>query len=450
MPNQKKIPQGYKLTEVGMIPEDWAVLKLEEISNVFRGASPRPIDDPKWFDSNSTVGWLRISDVSSTEKYLYNTYQNLSEKGIKQSRFVQKDKLVMSICATVGKPILLKKDVCIHDGFVVFEQLKENTEYIYYMLQSIEQNWGKNGQTGSQTNLNTALIKATTIPITREAEEQTAIANALSDVDALIQSLKKLINKKQAIKTATMQQLLTGKKRLPEFAYKEDGTPKGTKQSELGLIPEDWEVVDFGTLFEPIIPKPQINRTEKVTFLGMQDVSSEAKIINKNILSFYEIRSGFTFFCKGDVLVAKITPCFENGKGAITSTIQTEYGFGSTEFHILRARENSDQKFVYYITITGKFRKSLALEMVGSAGHRRVSFRSIQQYRIAIPQNCTEQTAIAKNLSDMDEEIEALQTRLTKTECVKQGMMQELLTGKTRLVKPSKAFKPSTSSALNA
>src|SRR5699024_7828684 len=79
-------------------------------------------------------------------------------------------------------------------------------------------------------------------------KEQTAIANALSDVDALISELENLIAKKQAIKTATMQQLLTGRTRLPQFALREDGAPKGTKPSELGEIPEDWEVHSLGDL----------------------------------------------------------------------------------------------------------------------------------------------------------------------------------------------------------
>src|SRR5690606_17625591 len=81
-----------------------------------------------------------------------------------------------------------------------------------------------------------------------EKSEQTAIANALSDVDALISELEKLIAKKQAIKTATMQQLLTGRTRLPQFALRDDGSPKGTKPSELGEIPEDWEVLKLGHL----------------------------------------------------------------------------------------------------------------------------------------------------------------------------------------------------------
>ncbi|MER2688228.1 restriction endonuclease subunit S [Escherichia coli] len=99
----------------------------------------------------------------------------------------------------------------------------------------------------ANTNINQDSLKDIYLVYPSSKKEQTAIANALSDVDALISELEKLIAKKQAIKTATMQQLLTGRTRLPQFALREDGTPKGTKPSELGEIPVDWEVVTLGT-----------------------------------------------------------------------------------------------------------------------------------------------------------------------------------------------------------
>lgn len=114
---------GYKRTEVGIIPEDWDAVRIGQLAHIARGASPRPIDSPIWFDEQSTTGWLRIADVSATAKYLDTTSQNLSRAGISHSRLVNVGSVVMSICATVGKPIITRKDVCIHDGFVVFSNL---------------------------------------------------------------------------------------------------------------------------------------------------------------------------------------------------------------------------------------------------------------------------------------------------------------------------------------
>src|SRR5690554_5562944 len=145
------------------------------------------------------------------------------------------------------------------------------------------------------------------VAIPSKENEQTAIANALSDVDALISELEKLIAKKQAIKTATMQQLLTGRTRLPQFALRDDGTPKGTKPSELGEIPEDWEVVGFGSLFQSVISKRSIKPASPISFVGMQDVTEQAQLSTQHLMTIENVKSGFTYFERGDVLVAKIT-----------------------------------------------------------------------------------------------------------------------------------------------
>ncbi|MDX9960864.1 MAG: restriction endonuclease subunit S [Aliarcobacter sp.] len=193
---------------------EWKEKRLEEISNISRGASPRPIEDSKWFDSNSSIGWVRISDISKTTKFLNYTVQKLSEDGVSQSRFVKKDNLIMSICATLGKPILTKIDSCIHDGFVVFNNLQIDREFLYYFLFFIENNWSKSGQTGSQMNLNTELINSTTILLPPTREEQLSIAKILSDMDKEIETLKSKLTKTKAIKDGIMSELLTGKTRL--------------------------------------------------------------------------------------------------------------------------------------------------------------------------------------------------------------------------------------------
>ncbi|MDO6462073.1 restriction endonuclease subunit S [Granulosicoccaceae sp. 1_MG-2023] len=207
-------PKGYKQSELGEIPEDWDAIKMGDLARIQRGASPRPIDSPIWFDRNSTVGWLRISDVSKTNKYLTETTQSLSELGIANSRFVPKLNLVMSICATVGKPIITKKDLCIHDGFVVFNGLSVNQDFMYYILKELEDEWSKQGQTGSQMNLNTDLINGTYVAVPKDDTEQTAIATILSDMDEEIQALQQRLAKTRQIKQGMMQELLTGKTRL--------------------------------------------------------------------------------------------------------------------------------------------------------------------------------------------------------------------------------------------
>lgn len=437
-----KVPVGYKQTEVGIIPEDWELKSIGELAKVYRGASPRPIDDPKWFDRNSSIGWLRISDVSNAKKYLFNTSQSLSNLGVLKSRFVPAGNLVMSICATVGKPIITKKDLCIHDGFVVFNSLVPNQEYMYYSLEKLEGSWSKKGQTGSQMNLNTTLINNVIIPIP-PLKEQIAIAEALSDVDSLLVSLEKLIEKKRAIKTGTMQQLLTGKKRLPTFAQREDGTPKGYKTTELGEIPEDWEVVSFDSILEkfqngyafsaskyaatgiPIITMSQIGLSGKFQFdlhnVNYWDFASSSD------LKDFEVHYG-------DLLIAMtdVTPD-KNLIGQMAISSYNDTALLNQRVGIIRCNPDLIQKqFLFYLSSMPIWKQYC--KNVASLGvQANIGVKDIKRAKIVLP-SLKEQTAIAEILSDMDAEIEALEAKRTKTEEIKQGMMQELLTGRTRLI----------------
>lgn len=192
---------------------EWDLRRLGDIARIQRGASPRPIDSPVWFDESSDIGWVRISDVTKSGMYLRETTQRLSQLGVKHSRPVARGSLIMSICATVGRPIVTEIDVCIHDGFVVFDDLQADKLFIYYMLKWIEPDWSKHGQTGSQMNLNTGLITGTEIALP-SLPEQAAIAVVLSDMDAELVALEQRLAKTRALKQGMMQELLTGRTRL--------------------------------------------------------------------------------------------------------------------------------------------------------------------------------------------------------------------------------------------
>jgi type I restriction enzyme S subunit len=210
---KRNIKQG-AMQQLLQPKEGWEVKKLGEVATIVRGASPRPIEDTKWFDNQSPIGWVRISDVTKSKKVLTETTQKLSDLGVKNSRLVENGNLIMSICATVGRPIFTTFDVCIHDGFVVFRNPHIDKEYLYYFLTFIEDNWSKSGQTGSQMNLNTALINKTEIPFPKSNEEQTRIANIFSDMDAELSALEQKLEKYKKVKLGMMQELLTGKTRL--------------------------------------------------------------------------------------------------------------------------------------------------------------------------------------------------------------------------------------------
>ncbi|HFG1573996.1 TPA: restriction endonuclease subunit S [Vibrio cholerae] len=421
------IRPGYKQTEVGVIPVDWEVRLVAEAFDICNNLRfPLSAKTREGMSgSYPYYGPTKIQDYLN-EYRVEGEFALIGEDG---DHFLKFDVMPQTQYATGQFNVnnhahLIKGKIASAKWFFWFFRNRDISQYL-------------TRQGAGRFKLNKASLESMPCALP-PLNEQTAIANALSDVDALIQELEKLIAKKQAIKSASMQQLLTGRTRLPPFGFEKsahhpDGRKKGYKPSELGEIPEDWEVIGFGSLFQPTVSKKAIKPNSLVSFVGMQDVTEQAQLSSQHLVTIENVKSGFTYFERGDVLVAKITPCFENGKGCHTESLQTEIGFGSTEFHVLRATENSDAKFIYYWSNRDIFRRELESEMVGSAGHRRVPLSAIAHYLIPVPQK-EEQTAIATILSDMDEEIQVLEQRLNKTRQIKQGMMQELLTGKTRLV----------------
>ena len=185
---------------------EWEEKRLGDAAKIKRGASPRPISNPKWFDENSTVGWVRISDVTRSDKILKVTEQYLSKKGIAKSRFVEKGNIIMSICATIGKPVYTGFDVCIHDGFVVFDGLKGNREFIYYLLQKIEKRWYRYGQPGIQLNLNSDIVSSELVNIPSPPEQQ-KIADFLSAIDQKIIHAQTQLEQMQSFKRGLLQQM---------------------------------------------------------------------------------------------------------------------------------------------------------------------------------------------------------------------------------------------------
>ena len=208
-----------------------------------------------------------------------------------------------------------------------------------------------------------------------------------------------------------------------------DNIPQGYKNSPLGIIPQEWEVKKLGDITE-INPSKEEISSQFVTFLTMSDVSEHGGVIKENIMPKSSIKPGLTSFKRGDIIIAKITPCFENGKGALLNNITCEYGFGSTEFHVIRYRQCN--KFIYYHTMSYAFRKRLESQMTGSAGQKRVPADSISSYKIPVP-SLSEQQKIAEILSTWDKAIEKQMQLIEKLELRKKGLMQQLLTGKKRL-----------------
>jgi type I restriction enzyme S subunit len=162
---------------LGEIPEHWEVRRIKSLSQVKRGASPRPIHDAKYFDDFGDFAWVRIADVTASERYLERTTQKLSILGQSKSVEMLPGSLFLSIAGSVGKPIITKIKCCIHDGFVYFPQFNGNTEFLYYVFAS-GRLYGVLGKLGTQLNLNTDTVGAISIAWPPE-NEQTMIVKYL-------------------------------------------------------------------------------------------------------------------------------------------------------------------------------------------------------------------------------------------------------------------------------
>lgn len=433
---EQVVPAGYKQTEVGVIPEDWQVCKIGELAEIIRGASPRPKGDKRYYGGN--VPRLMVEDVTRDGKFVTPIVDSLTEAGAKLSRPCPQGTLTLVCSGTVGIPSILAVDACIHDGFLGLSKVSKKAciDYLYHFFLTQREKFNNSATHGGVfTNLTTEGVKEFLVALPVCKKEQTAIANALSDMDALLGSLEALIAKKQAIKTATMQQLLTGRTRLPQFATHPDGSSKGYKTSELGEIPEDWDVQKIGTFTDctaggtpstsissywggsnPWMSSGELHLKRvfdvvgRITDLGL--ANSSTKYVPAESVLIGLAGQGKT---RGTVAISKVALCTNQSIAAI---------FPSSNYH---------SEYLYY-NLDSRYEELRDLS-TGDGGRGGLNLTIIRNLALPLP-DFEEQTAIATILSDMDEEIQVLEQRLAKTRDLKQGMMQQLLTGKIRLIQP--------------
>lgn len=421
------VPAGYKQTEVGGIPEDWEATTVGQVTSWLSGGTPNRKREDYW---QGDIPWISGSTLKTLE--LETSDQFLTSEGVEAgSKMAPLDATLLLVrgsalhseirAGLVVAPLCFNQDVkaLIPNKSIVPRYL---TLYLLAMESELLKLVSSAGNSAGV--LDTELVKNFKF-LQPPKHEQTAIANALSDVDALISELEKLIAKKQAIKTATMQQLLTGKIRLTSGELiMENGERKThyqlstvnsqfVKHSELGEIPEDWEVVPLGSL--ALIKTGSKNNQDKVT-----DGQFPFFVRSENI----ERLNSYSYDCEA-ILVPG-----EGGIGTIFHYIRGKFD-AHQRVYVIRNFEKCVGKYIYF-----QMRRSFgshAMENSVKATVDSLRLPTFLEFKVLLPSE-EEQTAIATILSDMDEEIQALEQRLGKTRQIKQGMMQELLTGKTRLI----------------
>ena len=177
----------------------------------------------------------------------------------------------------------------------------------------------------------------------------------------------------------------------------------------------------------PLRPKIDLNPTDEVSFIPMSDVLESGRWVNHQSRQFGDVSRGYTYFEEGDVLFAKITPCMENGKGCYPKNLANGIGFASTEFHVIRAKDNADAGFISQWSVYKPLRLKASATMIGSAGQQRVPASFLESFKVPLIAK-PEQIKIAEILSTVNQAIEQTEALIAKQQRIKTGLMQDLLT----------------------
>lgn len=424
-----QLKKGYKLTELGVIPEDWGVTSIGKIAiKVGSGITPTGGNrvykqEGRPFLRSQNVGWgcLFLDDIAFIDEETHSTF---AETEIKIG-----DVFLNITGASIGRSSIadshveggnVNQHVCIirTDETLLFPRFLN-----LILLSSLGQKQIDSFQAGgNRQGLNFSQVRSISIPFP-PLPEQRSIATVLSDTDALLESLDRLIAKKRDLKQAAMQQLLTGKTRLPGF----EG---------------EWEVCSLYEISEyqkALFDDGDWVEAEHITDKGIRLIQTGnigiGQFIEKDAKKYIYEASFYKLRCKllqvGDVLISRLAD--PAGRACVLPDIGEEKVITSVDVTIFRPHpEIANRGFlVQYFSTKEWF--SQVLDHVGGTTHKRIARGALGKLKVLFP-SLEEQTAIATILSDMDAEIAALEQRRDKTRALKQGMMQELLTGRIRLV----------------
>lgn len=378
-------------------------------------------------EGNGNTRFVGLEHIGSGDPALYSWASDTDVKSTK-FRFYDGDLLYGKLRPYLDKAVEASfEGICSTDILALIPKIeRESTKYLLYTIHSRPFIQHAISHTSGTNHPRTSwkAISQYEFPLPPKKERQ-KIGIVLSTVDSAIQKSKVAAEETELLKQGVMQELLT--KGIGHTNFRID--------SRLSRVPSVWETGTFSDIADvnPKTDTSHLSDDSCVTFLPMPNVGEDGHIVRKETKHYSEVRNGYTTFIENDVLFAKITPCMENGKGALATDLVNGVGFGSTEFHVLRAKSHSDPNFIFHLSRYRVFRSAAERFMTGSAGQQRVSARVFELYPIpVIPHK--EQVSIATILSTIDRKLDLQRQRTTALEQLKQGLMNDLLTGKRRVV----------------
>ena len=408
----RDVPIGYKRSDIGVIPQDWSVERVSSVANVKTGPFGSTLHERDYVDDGTPI--ITVEHLGE-HGIIHKNLPLVSDKDRSRLRSyrLRAGDIVFSRVGSVDRNALVseEEDGWLFSGRLLRVRTSGNTTYPPYLSYHFYSEPFKRrirgvavGQT--MASLNTQILKAVCV-VLPTIPEQRAIAEALADVDELLRGLEALIAKKRAIKQATMQQLLTGKTRLPGFS----GAWETKRLGEITFIRNQKVLPSNVGIDTPCVELDHIGQGT-----GRLLECSTAQ---------YSTSSKYRFF-SGDVLFGRLRSYLRKFWHADRDGICT------TEiWPLMTNSQQADSGFLYAIVQSDRFIEAASISY--GTHMPRADWGVMRNFEVRLPRIC-EQRALAAVLSDMDAKIAALERRRDKTRAIKQGMMQHLLTGRVRLV----------------
>ncbi|BDB56559.1 restriction endonuclease subunit S [Flavobacterium ammonificans] len=418
---------------IGNIPSNWEAKRIKLFSPVKRGASPRPIDDPKYFDENGEYAWVRIADVTASDRYLLNTTQRLSELGASLSVKRHEGDFFLSIAGSVGKPMITKIKCCIHDGFVYFPSLSINPEFLYYIFQTGLPYLGL-GKLGTQLNLNTETVGNIFIPIPTDDEIEVItkyLDNKTTQIDHLIAKKGQFIQLLEEERVAVINQAVT-KGLDPNVSMKDSGIEM------LGEIPEHWEIAKIkrlSTLISkgttPSTVGKEVSDNGEIRYLKSENIvdnqllktpefyidNETNQILKRSMLELNDVLIVIAGASIGKVAILTDDFCPSNTNQAVS---------------FIRLKNPNSSCFVWYWLQSSYIKERISLDATQSA-QPNLSMESIGNFyipKISIEEEQDIITFLTQKTKDIDVIISKTKHEIELLKEYKMALISEVVTGK--------------------
>jgi type I restriction enzyme, S subunit len=404
---------GYEQTKVGVIPKDWEVVLLDSVARRGSGHTPDK-KHPEYWDGS--IKWISLKDSDRLDAlYIEDTAAKITPAGIANSSATihPAGTVVLSRDAGVGKSAIMNPDMAVSQHFIAWQcGPRLDNHFLYYWLQTEKAEFERIAMGNTIKTIGLPYFKKLCVPLP-SCDEQRAIAGALGDVDCMLGGLTQLIAKKRDLKQAAMQQLLNGNNRLPGFTGQWEAKQLGEiAASKNGYAFRSASYTDLGEF-------------KIITIANVQDGYMDNTECNKiasvptDIQPHHKLR-------RGDILISM------TGNVGRVCRVNEDNCLLNQRVGKLVAT-GVDDGLLFFLLSQRPFIVAMAGNAKGGA-QGNLGVTDIATYQLHVPSDPGEQRAIAAVLSDIDAELAALEQRRDKTRALKLGMMQELLTGKTRLV----------------